>query len=231
MSDHLKMDGFTGKITIGVSEKVYLKRPDSSKLGQKIISGAIDMIDEIGFEDFTFKKLAASISSTEASIYRYFTCKHNLLVYLILWYWGWQEYRLILATTNIDDPKERLRRALKVLVDRTEQDSTFSQIDEVKLSRIVISESGKAYFNKAVDHENEQGFFKQYKDVVHRVADLISEVNEGFKYPHMLVSTVIGGAQHQRYFAEHLPKLTDVIEGEDAVSDFYLDMVFNQIEA
>ncbi|MDX1445413.1 TetR/AcrR family transcriptional regulator [Lishizhenia sp.] len=225
------MEGFKGKISIQVSEKVYLKQPDSSALGKKIVSGAIDMIDEKGFEDFTFKKLAKAISSTEASIYRYFTSKHNLLVYLILWYWGWQEYRLILATTNVEDPRERLKKALKVLVEKTVIDTTFSQVDEEKLQRIVISESGKAYFSKAVDHENEMGYFKQYKDVVQGVADLVLDVNPNFKYPHMLVSTVIGGAQHQRYFAEHLPKLTDVIEGEDAISDFYLDLVFKEIEA
>lgn len=224
------MEGFTGKITIQVNEKVYLKRPDSSKLGQKIIAGSIDLLDEIGFEDFTFKKLAKEISSTEASIYRYFTCKHNLLVYLILWYWGWQEYRLVLATTNIEDPKLRLQKALKVLIEKTEKDSTFSQVDEVKLNRIVISESGKAYFNKSVDKENKLGFYRQYKDVVKRVADIILEINPQHKYPHMLISTVIGGAQNQRYFAEHIPTLTDVIEGEDTVTDFYSNLVFKELE-
>ena len=82
------MDRLLSNIKIQVNEKVYLKDPDSSELGKKIIRGSIDLIDEIGFEQFTFKKLAIKINSTEASVYRYFDSKHTLLVYITLWYWG-----------------------------------------------------------------------------------------------------------------------------------------------
>ena len=46
----------------------------------------------------------------------------------------------------------------------------------------------------------------------------------------MMVSTVIEGAHSQRYFAEHLPRLTDVIEGEDSVTKFYTELVFKAIK-
>ncbi len=223
------MQKFQAKITINVNDKVYIKTPLSSELGKKILAGSIDLIDEIGFEEFTFKKLAKHISSTEASVYRYFESKHYLLIYLVLWYWGWQEYRLLMRLTNIDDPKERLKRAITVLTEKIEKDTAFSQIDEVKLNRIVISESSKAYFNKAVDEDNKLGFFSQYKEVVKRVSDIILEINPTFKYPHMLVSTVIEGSHHQRFFAEHLPRLTDVVEGEDAVTNFYIELVLKKI--
>ena len=36
----------------------------------------------------------------------------------------------------------------------------------------------------------------------------------------MLVSTIIEGAHHQRYFAEHLPSLTDVEEGQNNIIRF-----------
>ena len=52
------------------------------------------MIDQLGFEQFTFKKLARAIGSTEASVYRYFDNKHRLLTYLIAWYWKWMEYQI-----------------------------------------------------------------------------------------------------------------------------------------
>ena len=45
----------------------------------------------------------------------------------------------------------------------------------------------------------------------------------------MLVSTVIEGAHHQRYFVEHLPRLTDVVVGEDAITEFYNEMVIKSI--
>ena len=224
------MEFLNNKISIKINEKTFLKDPESSQLGSLIISGSIDLINDFGFEEFTFKKLAKHIKSTEASVYRYFESKHNLLVYLVLWYWVWQEYRLVLSMINIPDPCERLMRAVKVLVEKIEEDSTFSQINEVKLNAIVISESSKAYLNKKVDSDNKLGFFTQYKDVVSRVSDIILEINPNYKYPHMLVSTVVEGAHHQRYFADHLPKLTDVFEDEDAITNFYQKMILNEIK-
>ncbi|TNE53273.1 MAG: TetR/AcrR family transcriptional regulator [Bacteroidetes bacterium] len=221
---------FQSNISILVNEQVYLKSPESSKLGQKIIRGSIDLIDELGFEDFTFKKLASSIQSTEASIYRYFESKHHLLVYLVLWYWGWLEYRMHLRLANIENPKERLKRAVSVLTEKITEDSNFSQINEVKLNRIVISEASKIYLNKKVDSENELGFFLPYKRLVALVSDIITEINPDFKYPHMLVSTVIEGANHQHFFAEHLPRLTDCCDDEDAISHFYQELVLNEIK-
>ncbi|TNE97195.1 MAG: hypothetical protein EP322_07085 [Bacteroidetes bacterium] len=79
--------------------------------------------------------------------------------------------------------------------------------------------------NKSVDDINSAGVFKPFKDLVERISEIIMEIAPDYKYPHMLVSTIIEGAQHQRYFAEHLPRLTDIIEGEDAVYEFYMEMV------
>jgi len=66
---------------IKINEGLFTKNPDSSKLGHKIISQSIEMIDELGFEAFTFRKLGVKIGSNESSIYRYFESKHALLVY------------------------------------------------------------------------------------------------------------------------------------------------------
>lgn len=218
------------QIGIKVNEKVYLKDPESSELGISIITGSIDLIDDIGFEAFTFRKLAQKIGSTEASVYRYFESKHRLLVYLTCWYWRWLDYKLVLATTNVESAEERLRRAISVIVSQVEEDSNFSHINEVKLNRIIISESSKAYLNKHVDFENKEGFFVDYKDLVQRVSDIIVEINPKYPYPHMLVSTLLEGAHLQRFFAEHLPRLTDVIEGEDSATEFSLKTVFKAIK-
>ncbi|MCH2234287.1 MAG: TetR/AcrR family transcriptional regulator [Crocinitomicaceae bacterium] len=223
------MNNLFSKINIKVNENVFLKDPESSDLGQRIVEHGIDLIDELGFEDFTFKKLAKKIGSTEASIYRYFENKHTLLVYLVLWYWGWQEYRIVMNTLNIEDPKVKLRRAMRLLTEKIEEDSTFSRVNEIKLNRIVNAESSKIYLSKKVDQDNALGFFRQYQEVVQRVSDFILEINPQFKYPHMLVSTIIEGAHHQRFFAKHLPRLTDEIEGEDAISTFYINLVLKTI--
>ncbi|MFT4600585.1 MAG: AcrR family transcriptional regulator [Arenicella sp.] len=222
------MQSLLSNIVIRINDKVYLKDPESTELGKKILTQGIEMIEDLGFESFTFKKLAKEIGSTEASIYRYFVSKHHLLIYIVLWYWGWIEYRLVFALNNIVSPEERLMKAIKILTEKVEQDSTFLHINEVKLNRIVISESSKIYFNKNVDTENSDGFFLKYKNVVERVSDIILEINPKYKYPHMLVSTIIEGAHHQRFFAEHLPRLTDIVKGEDAVVSFYQAMAIQQ---
>lgn len=211
-------------ILIQVNNTVYLKDPESSDLGRKIITVGIDMIDELGFESFTFRKLAKEIKSTEASIYRYFESKHKFLLYLTSWYWSWTEYKLVFSLINIDCPRERLNKAVFLLTEEVVEDSNFSHVDVVKLHRIVISESSKAYFNKEVDVENRGGVFSGYKQVVQRVSDIILEINPNYKYPHMLVSTVVEGSHYQRFFSEHLPKLTDVVEGEDAITIFYTNL-------
>ena len=217
------------KVSIRVNEKVYLKDPESSELGRKIVTRSIDLIDEMGFESFTFRKLGMEIGSTEASIYRYFESKHRLLLYLTSWYWGWMEYRLVFTLANIPSARERLRLAIGLLTDQVTEDSDFSHINEVKLNRIVIAESSKAYLTREVDQENKEGAFVGYKKLVARISTIIMEINPDFRYPHMLVSTVIEGANHQRYFADHLPRLTNVIEGEDSIAEFYKQMVFNTI--
>ena len=64
-------------IHLTLDHNSYLREPESTELGRRIISESIRMIDALGFEQFTFKKLGAEIGSTEASVYRYFENKHK----------------------------------------------------------------------------------------------------------------------------------------------------------
>ncbi len=217
------------KIHIEISPKLYMKNPDSSELGRKIVASSIEMINELGFETFTFKKLGERIESPESSIYRYFENKHTLLIYLVSWYWSWIEYQLVFATINIDSPLEKLKKTIKILVQPTSVDLPTTYMDEILLSNIIVTESVKAYHTKEVDHENEKGFFKTYKQVVQRVSNMVLEVNRKFEFPHMLISTVIEGAHQQKFFAEHLPGLTDAKHGKDTISEFYTDMVLKVV--
>ena len=82
-------------IKISVNVGLYLKEPQNSTLGKKILKNSIILIDKNGFEAFTFTKLAEEIHSTEDSIYRYFKNKHILLLYLFNWYWEWVNYLII----------------------------------------------------------------------------------------------------------------------------------------
>ena len=82
------------QLQITIAPELYLRNPETTDLGRRIVSTSIEMIEELGFEAFTFKKLGERIGSNESSIYRYFDSKHTLLVYLISWYWSWLEYSL-----------------------------------------------------------------------------------------------------------------------------------------
>ncbi len=216
-------------VQFSLNEKLYLKDPLSSELGRKILSGSITLIDELGFEGFTFKKLATAVGTTEASVYRYFESKHKVLLYLSAWYWNWMEYRLLFRLANIESAEQRLSIAIAVLTEVIEEDSSFSFINEVKLNRIIIGESSKCYLTKEVDSENKDGVFLAYKRLVQVVCDIILEIDTEYRFPHMLVSTMIEGAHLQRYFADHLPKLTDVIIGSDSVTTFYQELMLGTI--
>jgi hypothetical protein len=62
------------------------------------------------------------------------------------------------------------------------------------------------------------------------VANIIKEINPQYKYPIMLVTTVIEGAHQQRFFAEHLPRLTNKQNKPHYLSKFYMDLVFKTIK-
>jgi AcrR family transcriptional regulator len=213
-----------------IHSDLYLKNPESTALGKKIVCNSIVMIDALGFEKFTFKKLGEHIGSNESSVYRYFESKHALLVYLISWYWSWTEYKLIIATKNIQSPELKLQKAIEILTEKIEKDNTFSYINEVLLNRIIVAESSKTYHTKEIDLENSKGYYKTFKQVVLRVSAMVLDVNPNFKFQHMLISTVIEGAHHQRYFSEYLPALTDVNNNEKSIEKFYSDLVFKMIQ-
>ena len=217
------------KIHIEINPELFSKNPDSSELGRNIISSSIELINEIGFELFTFKKLGALIDSPESSIYRYFKNKHTLLIYLTSWYWTWTEYRLVFATTNVDSATERLKKSIAILTSPVLIDDEISYENEILLSEIIFSESLKIYHTKNVDEENKKGCFLAYKKIVQRVSDIILEINPKFKYAHMLVTTAIDGAHQQKYYTEHLPGLTDINSDKNSISNFYTKLVFDVI--
>lgn len=217
-------------ITIKVDEKVFLKDPETSEIGKNILQQGILLMDELGFEAFTFKKLAERIGSTEATTYRYFENKHMLLIYLISWYWNWQGYRLVFATSNIPSPEERLKIAIRILSGTINNDANFSHIDEVTLQRIVVAESAKSFLTKEVDADNKEGFFRSYKRLCKRVTDIIVEINPTYPYPASLVSTLSESAHYQKFFADHLPSLTNIHENsEGQLEAFLFDLAMKAI--
>lgn len=213
-------------LKIKVNDKLYLKDPETSVLGKRIIQESILLIDEIGFDNFTFKKLGEKINSNESSIYRYFENKHKLLVYLSSWYWSWMEYKLILATTNITDAREKLKKAITIVTEKVTIDSNIEHINEFILNKIIIAEFTKTLQTKEVDYENKEGFFLIYKRVINTIASIVNEVNPEYPYAKSLVSTIVEGNLHQHFLTEHLQTITDCNEPE-STTQFYLNIAEN----
>jgi len=164
------MQDLLRQIQIRVNDNIYMKDPETSELGKRIIQESIGMIDDMGLEHFTFRKLAEKLGTTESSVYRYFENKHKLLIYLISWYWGWLEYVLVFNTANINNPEEQLKKAIMVLTEPIRDDDYFPHINTGKLDKIVINESSKAYLTKDVDQEKKMGLFVSYDRLCHRRA-------------------------------------------------------------
>ena len=219
-----------GDIKVRINEKMFIKDPESSDLGKRIIESSIILIQEIGFESFTFKKLGVRISSNESSIYRYFENKHKLLLYLTSWYWGWLEYKLVFATNSISNPEEKLRTAIQIVTEPIEQDHSFAYINEVLLSKIVINEYSKSYLTKEVDNENKDGYFSKYKRLVNRIDNMIQEVDEEYNFSASLASTIVEGALHQHFLVEHFPSLTDCNKNTSP-ADYFIDLTFKSLKS
>ena len=46
------MDKILSNISLSITDSSFLKNPDSSELGRKIVTGSIELIDDFGFEQF-----------------------------------------------------------------------------------------------------------------------------------------------------------------------------------
>jgi AcrR family transcriptional regulator len=218
------MQNILSNIIISVNSKLYVKNPETSELGKKIIEQSILLIDEIGFENFTFKKLGERIQSNESSLYRYFENKHKLMLYLSCWYWGWIEYKMVFATSNVTNPMERLKKAITIVTEKVEDDSTTLHINESILNKIIIQEFTKTIITKEIDEENKEGFFIVYKRVINRIKEMIQEVNPNYLYAKTLASSIIEGALHQHFLKDHLTTITDC-DKNNSPTDFYLNLI------
>ena len=220
------------ELQIKMNEKLFLRNPEHSGLGKKIIMHSIQLIHKQGFEAFTFKKLAEEIGTTEAGVYRYFENKHRLLIYIVAWYWTWLEYQVMYQTNNINDPVVKLKMIIKLLATPVEDDVNTSYVDESLLHQIIITEGSKTYLTKRVSEDNKDKLFKPYKDLCAHISKIILEYNPNYRYPKSLASTIIEMAHFQNFFKDHLPSLTDFGENKDESNTvaFLEDMLFRILQ-
>ena len=213
---------------ISVQESIYNKDPESSDLGKRIIEHSIKLIDKIGFDAFTFKKLGVEIGSNESSVYRYFDNKHKLLIYLSSWYWAWIEYQLVIETHSISDPVEKLKKTIEITAKSIKEDSKHTHINVVILNRIIIEENSKSFLTKEVDKKNQEGYFKVYKRLITRLKEMILQIDLNYEYATSLASTIIETALYKHFLNNHFPSITDC-KKSITPAQFLTDLVFRAL--
>lgn len=196
-------------IQISPNDTLFIRDPQASPTGRSILNHSIPLMQELGFEKFTFKKLAERMGASEITVYRYFENKHKLLLYLLSWYWEWVKYSIIFNTRNLSDPEEKLRLAIRTVIDSRKRNPLVEYIDEEKLYELVVEESEKAYHTKQVDEENKLGLFLTLKSLKSEISDILLEINPAYAYPSSLASTIIEMSASLRFYAHHLPSMSD----------------------
>lgn len=220
-------------ILFNLNDKLYIKDPQKSEIGKAIISHSIQLVNDVGFEQLTFRKIAEEMESTEATIYRYFENKFRLLQYLVDWYWASMSFEIGFQLNNITKPEEKLRICLQLLAG-TKSFVHMSPIDLKTLQRIAITEGDKAYLTRSIDSDYRNGLLDPFKNVCGLIAGIVRQINPKYPFAHSLISTAMTTANHQIFFAMHLPMLTDITNDKKNMNEklyhFLENFVLNAIK-
>jgi hypothetical protein len=87
---------------------------------------------------------------------------------------------MVFKLTNIDDPMERLKRAIVIVTEKIVDDERTEHVNERILNRIVIIEFTKTLYTKEVDEENKEGYFIIYKRLINRMVEIVNEINPDY---------------------------------------------------
>lgn len=197
------------QLKIALNEALYLRNPVENETGRNILVAGAQLMDDLGLEEFTFRKLAAQIRCTEANIYHYFKNKQRLLLYFTDLYWSWLDQQLYLMSLEQRDPVQQLDEAILLLTTFPERTLQPSIVPATVLRRIVIADGHKTYFTKQVDDDNQLMLFKPFKDLCRRIVDMIHAIQPGYAFAHSLATTVIEMSHTLNFYKDHLPALTD----------------------
>lgn len=198
------------RLSISVNPNTYLRNPEETELGRKIIKYGIDLMAEKGYQCFNFKSLAKEMQSTEASVYRYFENKYMLLMYLTSWYWKYLDMQIMLNTRNIEDPFRKLELLVKTVVEGINQHYELDFVDLEKLHSIIVEQSPKVTHSKKVEECEKAGMFANFKTLNDNISNIILECDPDFRYPAALATNVLKMSFDHKYYAQHICSITEI---------------------
>jgi AcrR family transcriptional regulator len=196
-------------LSIRVNECFYLKDPSISLLGKKILTHGVEMIDEMGLERFTFKKLANILQTTESSVYRYFENKHMLLMYMSSWYWSWLETYMVFRTANLSSATDKLRIMIFILCEEEWKDKRMNNMNLYALRRVIIAESPKAFLAKSSDGISIEDAYIAVDQLCLRFEELFATIKPADSSSRLLSSMLIEGILSQQFYHTFYPRFLD----------------------
>ncbi len=211
--------------TVQLDKTLFVKDPSTSEVGKEIVRQSVKLLAQEGIESFNFKKLSNAIASTETTVYRYFSNKHQLVMYLSSWYWVRLESRILFATANIRDPKEQLQKAVKELSTRIPKGHESPQMEEDLLQELVFNDSWKAFDTNLPNSCNPKSYYLAYEDLCDRLAKIIHSCDKAYKTPKALSSALIDTAHRQMFFQKHLSHISDIGKTNKSIENLLLSMV------
>jgi len=187
-----------------------LKDPEATELGRSVLAGGLELMNELGLEAFTFKKLADRIGCTEVSLYKYFPNKHRLLQYYFQLYWLWLRQLCGRHAERAKNPREGLEHVVQAICGVWPKELPHTQLDAHALRKLVIEEGMKSYL-----HKNARRLFMPYKELSAFVAERITDCRADVPWPRSFATTVIEMAHSLPFAMEHLPSLTELSSRKD----------------
>ena len=212
----------------------YLIEPDpglalrdtASPMGSRILAEGLVLMNDIGLEAFTFKKLAERIGCTEVTVYHYFANKQRLLQYYFQMYWLWLATHCQQEGKGLKDPVARLRGDIAAICGLWPADARAAQFDPAQLRELVISEGSKSFMHKNVDSDNKLKLFKPYKDLCAHIATEVKACSPRMRSSRSFATTLVEMAHSLEFAMHHLPALTELSEKRERkqLAAFLTDM-------
>lgn len=192
-----------------------LKDPMGSAIGQALLRDGLELMIELGYEGFTFRKLAERSGTTEVTVYKYFANKQRLLQYYYQLYWLWLRQLGSQQVERHSDARKALSGIVEALCGVWPRSIPSLQLEPKALRSLVIAEGMKSYLHKQVDADNAQRLFQPYKALSAFVAERLLACRADVPWPRSFATTVIEMAHSLPFAMEHLPSLTELSNRKD----------------
>jgi AcrR family transcriptional regulator len=213
---------------VHISSEAFVKNPISSELGIRIVQNAIILMNRNGVNEFTFRKLAQHLCTSEASIYRYFESKMQLLNFLSQLYWHEVKELILEEIIGVHTSEDKIIKAIEIFCNPHLPSKQNSFVDMSELHQLIIQEGvttnlwGESH--QTDDHSSQ-------KRLIQYLSEVILSINPNYSYPKTLISTMIHTCHLQLLFCTHLPYYTD-ISAEDlkGVVSFVSGLILSTIK-